>query len=50
MGQFFKSLLASCLGMMIAMALLFFIGIGVIGQLASQAEKPKVVQPTPYFG
>ncbi len=44
MGQFFKFLFASCLGMLLAIGLLFGIGAIVIGQIASSADKPKEVK------
>ncbi len=45
MGQFFKFLFASCLGVILAMAVVFGISMLLIGQMASQAEKPKDVKP-----
>ncbi|HMN89987.1 MAG TPA: signal peptide peptidase SppA [Saprospiraceae bacterium] len=45
MGQFFKFLFASCLGVLLAMFVLFGIGSLVIVSIASQADKPAKVQP-----
>lgn len=45
MGQFFKFMFASCLGVILAGALMTLIGVGVVAQLASQAEKVKPVKP-----
>ena len=45
MGQFFKFLLASCLGIFLAFFLLMGIGGLVIARVAQQAEKPKAVKP-----
>jgi protease IV len=45
MGQFFKFMFASCLGVILAGILLSLIGFGIIGQLASQADKPKAPKP-----
>lgn len=45
MGQFFKFLTASCLGVLLATLVLFGIGGLVIGKLASQAEKPVKINP-----
>lgn len=45
MGQFFKFMFASCLGVILAGILLTLIGVGVVTQLASQADKHKTVQP-----
>ena len=45
MGQFFKFVLASCLGIFIAMLLLFGVGIMVLAGIASSAEKPVKVSP-----
>jgi protease-4 len=42
MGQFFKFMFASCLGVLLAG---FLIGVGVVAQLASQADKQKTVEP-----
>jgi protease-4 len=44
MGQFFKFLFASCLGLLLAFALIFGIGAIVIGQIASGADQPKPVK------
>jgi protease-4 len=44
MGSFFKSLLASCLGTLIALSVLIFGGIMIVGQIASAAEKPTTVK------
>jgi len=44
MGQFFKFLFASCLGILLAFALLFGIGALVVGRIASQADQPKEVK------
>ena len=38
MNQFFKFLLASLLGTMVALGLFAFLGIGVLGSLASMGE------------
>jgi len=43
MAQFFKFLLASCLGVIIASAVVFFGVIGIIGAMASQGNVPKPV-------
>jgi len=43
MAQFFKFLLASCLGVIIASAIIFFGAIAVIGAMASQGSVPKPV-------
>jgi len=43
MAQFFKFLLASCLGVIIASAVVFFGIIGIIGAMASQGNVPKPV-------
>jgi len=45
MGQFFKFVFASCLGVILAGVLLTLIGSVIIGQIASQADKPKPVKP-----
>lgn len=45
MGQFLKMLLASCLGVFLAMCLLSLVGVSIIAGLANQAEKPKHVSP-----
>ncbi|MCB9283977.1 MAG: signal peptide peptidase SppA [Lewinellaceae bacterium] len=45
MRQFFKFLFASCLGVILAGALLSLIGVGIIGGLISQSEKTKTVKP-----
>ncbi|MCB9274916.1 MAG: signal peptide peptidase SppA [Lewinellaceae bacterium] len=45
MGQFFKFLFASCLGIFLAFFLLAAIGGLVIMGIAKQAEKPQAVQP-----
>ncbi len=45
MGQFFRSLLASCLGVFLALILLFGLGAIVIAGIASQAEQPKKIKP-----
>lgn len=45
MGQFFKFMFASCLGVILAGFLLTLIGVGVVTQLASQADKHKTVEP-----
>lgn len=44
MGQFFKFLLASCLGIFLSFILLFAIGGLVVTGIAKQAEKPKAVK------
>ena len=44
MGQFFKFLLASCLGIFLSFILLFAIGGLVVAGIAKQAEKPKAVK------
>ncbi|NUO03720.1 MAG: signal peptide peptidase SppA [Saprospiraceae bacterium] len=43
MAQFFKFLLASCLGVTIALAILFFGTIAIFGAMASQGNVPKPV-------
>ncbi len=45
MGQFFKFLLASCLGIFIAFFLMLSIGGLVITQIARQADQPKEIKP-----
>lgn len=45
MGQFFKFMFASCLGVILASILMTLIGGGVLLSLASQAEKQKPVSP-----
>mgnify|MGYP005838549631 FL=1 len=45
MGQFFKFLLASCLGVFLALIALFGIGAIVIAGIANRADKPAKVQP-----
>ncbi|TXB70209.1 signal peptide peptidase SppA [Phaeodactylibacter luteus] len=45
MPQFLKSLLASCLGIFIAFALLFGIGSIAIGRMVASADQPKPVKP-----
>lgn len=45
MGQFFKFLLASCLGIFLAFFLVMGIGGLVIARIAQQADKPKAVKP-----
>ncbi|MCB9050054.1 MAG: signal peptide peptidase SppA [Lewinellaceae bacterium] len=45
MGQFFKFLLASCLGIFVAFFLLLAISGLVVSQIAKQAEKPKEIKP-----
>lgn len=45
MGQFFKMFFASCLGVMVALIALFFIGAGILGAIASSAEKTESISP-----
>jgi protease-4 len=45
MGQFFKFLFASCLGVIIATFVLFGIGSAMIGKLVADAEKPQSINP-----
>lgn len=45
MGQFWKFLFASCLGVFLAMILMTVIGITIISSIASSAEKPPKVSP-----
>lgn len=45
MGQFFKFLFASCLGVFIALILLFGIGTAILFGLAESADQPKDVKP-----
>ena len=45
MGQFLKSLLASCLGVIIAFFVLIGIGSLILAQIAMSAEKPPKVNP-----
>lgn len=47
MNQFFKFLFASCLGTTLALVLLFFIGIGMLGSLASSASSKEKVTVKP---
>jgi protease-4 len=44
MKSFLKYLLASVLGVIIAMAVLFFIGMGVVGSIMSISEKPAEIK------
>ncbi|MEN0004131.1 MAG: signal peptide peptidase SppA [Bacteroidota bacterium] len=45
MGQFFKFLFASCLGVLLAIGVIAGISISAIASLASEADKPKAIQP-----
>lgn len=45
MGNFFKMLFASCLGVILGLAALTFITIGVVGAIASNVDKPESPQP-----
>lgn len=45
MGQFFKFLFASCLGVVLAILGLSFIGTIMLVQVAANAEKPEPIQP-----
>ena len=45
MGQFFKFLFASCLGVLLALAVIFGIGSLVVASFAAQANKAKKVKP-----
>lgn len=45
MGQFFKSVLASCLGIFIAVFIIALIGGAALTSLALQADKPEKVSP-----
>ncbi len=45
MGQFFKFLFASCLGVLLAMFAIFFFGSMILAAIVSQADKPKDVKP-----
>lgn len=45
MGQFLKSVLASCLGIFLAIIALFGIGIMVLNGIVSSAEKPPKINP-----
>lgn len=45
MGQFLKMLLASCLGVFLALCLISLIGIGITTRLATMAAKPARVEP-----
>jgi len=45
MGQFFKFLFASCLGVLLALGVLFGIGSLVVASFAAQANKTKNVKP-----
>lgn len=45
MGNFLKMLFASCLGVALGFGLLFFIAIGIIGAIASNAEQPDSLYP-----
>ena len=47
MNQFFKFLFASCLGTTLALVLLFFLGIGMLGSLASSATSKEKVSVKP---
>ena len=42
MSNFFKILFGSCLGTLVALALLFFVGAGLIGSIAARASENKV--------
>ncbi len=44
MSNFFKSVLASCLGVVLATVVIFFIGSMVLGSLVSSADKTKKVE------
>lgn len=45
MSQFFKMFFASCLGVLVALGVLFLVGIGIISAIASSAEKTEHVSP-----
>ena len=45
MSQFFKMFFASCLGVLVALGVLFLIGIGIISAIASSAEKTEHLSP-----
>lgn len=45
MGQFFKFMFASCLGVILAGVVLSLVSIAIVVQIASQADKPKGVKP-----
>ncbi len=45
MNQFFKFLFASCLGVFLALVLLFGLGTVIVAAIASQADKPQSVEP-----
>lgn len=45
MGQFFKFFFASCLGVIVAMAVLLGVGTLVVTAIASQVDKPMEVRP-----
>lgn len=45
MGQFFKMFFASCLGVLVALVVLIFVGIGILGAIASSAEKTEPISP-----
>ncbi len=45
MGQFFKFMFASCLGVILAGVVLSLVSIGIMVQIAGQANKPKGVKP-----
>lgn len=45
MGNFFKMFFASCLGVIVGLAALGFIGFAIAGAVASKSAKPKPVSP-----
>jgi len=45
MSQFFKMFFASCLGVLVALGVLFLVGIGIISAIASSAEKTEHISP-----
>jgi protease IV len=49
MGSFFKFLLASILGVLIGMVLVFFVFMGIIGVMISSADKVADVKPNSIF-
>ncbi|MGF1583769.1 MAG: signal peptide peptidase SppA [Bacteroidales bacterium] len=49
MGSFFKFLLASILGVLIGMLLVFFVFMGIIGVMVSSADKVADVKPNSVF-
>ena len=45
MGQFLKFIFASCLGVTLAILVLFGIGSAMVGKMVMEADKPKAIKP-----